>query len=200
MSTGFTYRGLSPHKFTPMPGVHKRIHRIIPAAPSSLWGWPVIQVLYSGIKMKILSLILSTTAVIIAFVWFYFDRSFEPIITGLFGASGIIGTIKFSRKQKNENVFLREFSLIKSKLYAEKNLDSPSYDEAKLLISDFIDLVSSIRASEFGNEYHEEIEKIIISAKKVQNHRIYLGKRCFEQFWESCSKVIEEISVLVERI
>jgi len=21
--TGFTYRGLSPHKFTPMPGVHK---------------------------------------------------------------------------------------------------------------------------------------------------------------------------------
>jgi hypothetical protein len=25
--TGFTYRGLSPHKFTPMPGVHKAIQR-----------------------------------------------------------------------------------------------------------------------------------------------------------------------------
>jgi hypothetical protein len=24
--TGFTYRGLSPHKFTPMPGVHKALH------------------------------------------------------------------------------------------------------------------------------------------------------------------------------
>ena len=23
--TGFTYRGLTPHKFTPMPGVHKRM-------------------------------------------------------------------------------------------------------------------------------------------------------------------------------
>jgi hypothetical protein len=23
----FSYRGLSPHKFTPMPGVHKRIER-----------------------------------------------------------------------------------------------------------------------------------------------------------------------------
>jgi len=23
--TGFTYRGLTPHKFTPMPGVHNRI-------------------------------------------------------------------------------------------------------------------------------------------------------------------------------
>jgi hypothetical protein len=27
-STGFTYRGLSPHKFTPMPGVHNALaHR-----------------------------------------------------------------------------------------------------------------------------------------------------------------------------
>jgi hypothetical protein len=26
--TGFTYRGLAPHKFTPMPGVHQRIQRI----------------------------------------------------------------------------------------------------------------------------------------------------------------------------
>ena len=26
--TGFTYRGLSPHKFTPMPGVHKLLHLI----------------------------------------------------------------------------------------------------------------------------------------------------------------------------
>ena len=26
MLTGFTYRGLSPHKFTSMPGVHKRMH------------------------------------------------------------------------------------------------------------------------------------------------------------------------------
>jgi hypothetical protein len=25
--TGFRYRGLAPHKFTPMPGVHKPIHR-----------------------------------------------------------------------------------------------------------------------------------------------------------------------------
>jgi len=25
--TGFTYRGLSPHKFTPMPGVHLTLHR-----------------------------------------------------------------------------------------------------------------------------------------------------------------------------
>ena len=25
--TGFTYRGLAPHKFTPMPGVHKRVNR-----------------------------------------------------------------------------------------------------------------------------------------------------------------------------
>jgi hypothetical protein len=25
--TGFTYRGLSPHKFTPMPGVHKKMQR-----------------------------------------------------------------------------------------------------------------------------------------------------------------------------
>ena len=24
--TGFTYRGLSPHKFTPMPGVHNALH------------------------------------------------------------------------------------------------------------------------------------------------------------------------------
>ena len=24
----FSYRGLPPHKFTPMPGVHKRLHRI----------------------------------------------------------------------------------------------------------------------------------------------------------------------------
>ena len=24
--TGFTYRGLAPHKFTPMPGVHKRVN------------------------------------------------------------------------------------------------------------------------------------------------------------------------------
>ncbi|MEW6110402.1 MAG: hypothetical protein AB1632_14735, partial [Nitrospirota bacterium] len=23
----FSYRGLSPHKFTPMPGVHKALHR-----------------------------------------------------------------------------------------------------------------------------------------------------------------------------
>ena len=29
--TGFTYRGLAPHKFTPMPGVHKRIHPTRPA-------------------------------------------------------------------------------------------------------------------------------------------------------------------------
>ena len=26
--TGFTYRGLAPHKFTPMLGVHQRIQRI----------------------------------------------------------------------------------------------------------------------------------------------------------------------------
>jgi hypothetical protein len=26
--TGFLYRGLAPHKLTPMPGVHKRLHRI----------------------------------------------------------------------------------------------------------------------------------------------------------------------------
>ncbi|MCG8531410.1 MAG: hypothetical protein MI749_12190, partial [Desulfovibrionales bacterium] len=26
-STGFTYRGLAPHKFTPMPGVHKELDR-----------------------------------------------------------------------------------------------------------------------------------------------------------------------------
>ena len=26
--TGFTYRGLSPHWFTPMPGVHNGIHQI----------------------------------------------------------------------------------------------------------------------------------------------------------------------------
>jgi hypothetical protein len=25
--TGFTYRGLTPHKFTPMPGVHNLINR-----------------------------------------------------------------------------------------------------------------------------------------------------------------------------
>jgi len=25
--TGFTYRGLAPHKFTPMPGVHNRLQR-----------------------------------------------------------------------------------------------------------------------------------------------------------------------------
>jgi len=24
--TGFTYRGLSPHKLTPMPGVHQPLH------------------------------------------------------------------------------------------------------------------------------------------------------------------------------
>jgi len=24
--TGFIYRGLSPHKFTPMPGVHQSVH------------------------------------------------------------------------------------------------------------------------------------------------------------------------------
>jgi hypothetical protein len=26
MLTGFTYRGLSPHKFTPMPCIHKALH------------------------------------------------------------------------------------------------------------------------------------------------------------------------------
>jgi len=26
--TGFTYRGLSPHKFTPVPGVHKQFQPI----------------------------------------------------------------------------------------------------------------------------------------------------------------------------
>jgi hypothetical protein len=25
--TGFIYGGLSPHKFTPMPGVHQALHR-----------------------------------------------------------------------------------------------------------------------------------------------------------------------------
>ena len=30
--TGFRYRGLSPHKFTPMPGVHNGIHRTAGAA------------------------------------------------------------------------------------------------------------------------------------------------------------------------
>jgi hypothetical protein len=31
--TGFTYRGLSPHKFTPMPGVHKKMQGTRKAAP-----------------------------------------------------------------------------------------------------------------------------------------------------------------------
>jgi hypothetical protein len=29
----FSYRGLSPHKFTPMPGVHNRLQRTAPAPP-----------------------------------------------------------------------------------------------------------------------------------------------------------------------
>jgi hypothetical protein len=31
--TGFTYRGLAPHKFTPMPGVHKRVKRTAKRPP-----------------------------------------------------------------------------------------------------------------------------------------------------------------------
>jgi hypothetical protein len=30
--TGFTYRELSPHKFTPMPGVHNRIQQMAGSA------------------------------------------------------------------------------------------------------------------------------------------------------------------------
>ena len=40
--TGFTHRGLTPHKFTPVPGVHKHIHLTIPATRSSLWAWQVM--------------------------------------------------------------------------------------------------------------------------------------------------------------
>ena len=39
--TGFTYRGLPPHKFTPMPGVHNLIHSDVSSAGAPLT--PVIQ-------------------------------------------------------------------------------------------------------------------------------------------------------------
>ena len=45
--TGFTYRGLAPHKFTPMPGVHHGIQRIAKsmrplmlAVREDAWGCP----------------------------------------------------------------------------------------------------------------------------------------------------------------
>jgi hypothetical protein len=37
MIAGFIYRGFSPHKFTPMPGVHQRIQQTQPA-PNCVWG------------------------------------------------------------------------------------------------------------------------------------------------------------------
>jgi len=44
--TGFTHRGLTPHKFTPVPGVHHSLHWIAERSPrpgpgsgQGWWGW-----------------------------------------------------------------------------------------------------------------------------------------------------------------
>jgi len=60
--TGFTYRGLSPHKFTPMPGVHIFLHltgvplRSTPAGEKCVSSFDISRVVTSWLKLGILNL------------------------------------------------------------------------------------------------------------------------------------------------
>ncbi|MGL5307723.1 MAG: hypothetical protein ACRC9Y_16560 [Aeromonas veronii] len=149
-------------------------------------------------------LLFSVAATIIAFTWFSKEGGYEPIITGLFGVSGVIGSLISIfinvTPSTPKTDYGRQFDAVKARWYAEKNLNNPSYDEAKTLLSRSIEFLSLLRQSPISDSYFYEIDELISEAKSAYNHRIYLGRDCVESFWGQGSEVIERISQLANRV
>ena len=92
--------------------------------------------------------------------WAYFEPSFEPVI----GMIASFGTLAHSywpkfNSAKVTSLHSREFGALKARWHAEKNLDSPKYDEAKYLLSLMINFLSQLRISEISDQFHGEIDQ-----------------------------------------
>lgn len=151
--------------------------------------------------MKNISLVISLIAVVLAIFWYFNEPGFEPAITGLLGIAGIIGSFTFGSSRVKNSEIQRQFEALKARWFAEKELAQASLDDARWIISEILDFLHQVRIAPKTDKHHQNIDKLTLEFKRVQNMQIYIdGGKTYRQFWDKGTSSIEELGSLMKKI
>lgn len=136
-----------------------------------------------------------------AIVWYFNEPGFEPVITGLLGIAGIIGSFTVGTSWNNNSEMLRQFEALKARWLAEKELAQANLGDARWIISEILDFLHQVRIAPKTYKHHQNIDKLTLVFKQVQNMPIYMdGGKTYRQFWDEGTSSIEDLGSLLKSI
>ena len=151
--------------------------------------------------MKLPATIISSIAIVIAIIWFYYEPGFEPVITSLLGISGLLWSLSHSKTTNKSNTYSREFDALKARWYAEKAIKPASTDDARWLLGEALGFLSTLRVDDNSDEHHPKIDELTQKIKTIQNMQIFIdGGKSYAEFWNNGSEALEETAVITNKI